>query len=119
VIRRLAVKVCFELRSDDTGTTKNRIISRPGDVRRQHDSVEIEQRMAIRDRLFIEYVKRCTGDISLGDGSDKIISIDESTTSGVHEIPVLVHLFELIVTNHTLRVLREANVKRNSIGFGE
>ena len=74
---------------------------KPGDMRRQHDLVEREQRVVLRRWLLVEHVQPRRGDAAFGQSRRERRLIDDAATRRVDEDGARFHLRELAAKSAT------------------
>src|SRR6516164_11032503 len=86
-------------------------------MRREHDVVELAQRMIDRERLDIEYVETCARNLLLAQHRQQRCLIDDRPPRRVDDIGRRLHERELSCPHEAPRALRQDDVDRYEIGL--
>ena len=93
------------------------LLGRGGEVRRDDDVVEREERPGVR--LLGEDVERGAGDLAGAERLDERLLVDELATGGVDELDPVLRRRELLPSDEPVRVLGEREMERGEVGGRE
>ena len=88
-------------------------------MRRQHDIVELAQRMIERQRFLRKRVEARACDLLALKGVQQRSLVDDGTTCGIHEITGWLHACEIARTDQPACALAEDDVDGDDVGVGE
>ena len=111
-----AVERGDDLLGDDHARAILRLVGRRGEVRRDDDVVELEQRARVR--LFGEDVERRAGDLAALQRVDESGLVDQLAARRVDDPYAVAHLRERRRVRATARLRRERQMQREELGSG-
>ena len=106
-----------DLLGDDHPGSVLRLLRRGGEVRRDHDILQLEQ--LARVRLGREDVERGAGDLAVADGLRERALVDELAPGGVDDPDAVAHLRERCGIDEVAGLFGERQVQRQKLGRGE
>ena len=112
-----AVEGSDDLLGDDDARAVLRLVGRGGEVRRDDDLVEPEQRPVVG--LAREDVERGAGELPGRDRLRERLLVDERAARGVHEPGAVAHVRDRLAVDQAARLVGERRVERDDVGRGE
>ena len=106
-----------DLLGDDHPGPVLRLVGRGGEVRRDDDLVELEQRAGVR--LGGEDVERGAGELARADRLDERVLVDQRAARGVDQARAVPHPRDRLAADQPARLVGQREVEGDEVGGGE